>query len=407
MSESRKTLTVVAVAIVLVVVAWATRPRIVGSAALQDRGQPFFPAFTDPNAASSLEVIEFDEQTSLARPFKVLNRDGRWTIPSHDNYPADASDRLSSIAAAVIALRKDDRASDNPKDEERCGVLDPLDETLPAAKGRGTRITVKGTNEKVLADIVVGKPVEGRPTLRYVRLPSQKRIYVARADGLNISTRFEDWIARNLLQVDRGDIDQILIRNYAVDAKSDQVRPRDQLVLRKTGADTWAADGAPAGGAVDAYRMNLLVTKLVELTMVDVRPKPAGIAASLTGATAGRKLLQADVADLAGKGFYLTSNGQLLSNQGEVLVHTSPGIFYVLRFGEVAYEAPAGRYLFISVGFDPNATHGTIADDVRARLDVLRARFAPWYYVVSDDDFRKIRLERRELLPRRARTTEP
>src|SRR5262249_56701112 len=112
------------------------------------RGQPFFPDFSDPNAAASLEVVEFDESSSMARPFKVTNRAGRWTIPSHDGYPADSNNRLSSIAASVIALKKDDVASHNAGDQERCGVLDPLDDTLAAAAGRGTRITVRGTNDK-------------------------------------------------------------------------------------------------------------------------------------------------------------------------------------------------------------------------------------------------------------------
>ena len=83
------------------------------------------------------------------------------------------------------------------------------------------------------------------------------------------------------------------------------------------------------------------------------------------------------------------------------MVHTSTGIFYVLRFGEVAYGTPDNRYLFISVGFDPNVTVGTVPDQVRTRLDVLRARLAPWYYLVSNDNFRKIRLQRSDLIKSR------
>jgi hypothetical protein len=71
----------------------AHEPTLVLYRAPSDHG--VFAAFTDPNAATSLEVIEFDEQALAARPFKVLQRDGRWTIPSHDNYPADAGTRLA------------------------------------------------------------------------------------------------------------------------------------------------------------------------------------------------------------------------------------------------------------------------------------------------------------------------
>src|SRR5262245_47910767 len=99
MSESAKTAAFVAVALVCVAIAWLTAPRRGSDSTVSDRGQPFFAAFTDPNAATSLEVIEYDAQTLAARPFKVLNRDGRWVIPSHDSYPADAGTRLASIAA--------------------------------------------------------------------------------------------------------------------------------------------------------------------------------------------------------------------------------------------------------------------------------------------------------------------
>ena len=34
-------------------------------------------------------------------------KDNKWVIPSHYNYPADARDRLSKTAAAVMDLTKD------------------------------------------------------------------------------------------------------------------------------------------------------------------------------------------------------------------------------------------------------------------------------------------------------------
>jgi len=397
-TETRTTVTLVALALCLALTAWATAPRRVAPAALRDLGQPFFPAFVDPNAASSLEVVEFDVQAVRPRPFKVLNRDGRWTIPSHDNYPADASNCLSSIAASIVAMKKDDVASDSPNDQERCGVLDPLDETLPATEGRGTRVIVRGRNEKTLADIIIGNPVNGRAEFRYVRLPGERRTYVARVDNLKISTKFEDWIERNLLQVSRDDLDQIIIRNYSADVRSGTVTRREMLVLHRSARDVWTLDGLSPGESIDGFTMNLLVTKLVDLSIEDVRPKPPGITATLMAASPGQRLQPADVADLGGKGFYFGDDGQLLSNQGEVVVHTVSGIFYVLRFGEIAYEPRDSRYLFISVGFDPAASRGEVPDEVRKRLDVLRARFAAWYYLVTNDNFQKIRIQRAALV---------
>jgi hypothetical protein len=399
-TETRKTLSTMVLAVVLAALAWAAGSGSLRPPAVLDRGQPLFADFTDPNAATSLEVIEFDEQTSAAKPFKVDNRNGRWTIPSHDNYPADGGKRLASTSAAVMALRKDDIASDNAGDHERCGVLDPLDETLPTPRGRGTRITVRGRNDRLLADVIIGQPLEGRPDFRYVRVAGQKRTYLARVHGLDVSTRFEDWIERNLLKAERREIDQVVIRNYSTDAKTGRVDERGTLVLRRKGEDLWAADGMAGGESMNTFAMNLLVTRLVDLVIADVRPKPPGVTAALSQAPGG-KLTQTDVADLRAKGFYFTSDGRLLSNQGEVLVHTTAGIFYILRFGEVVPERTGApnRYLFISAGLD-SAAAGASDDDVATRLDVLRARFAPWYFAIPDEDFRKIRLHRNELIQR-------
>jgi hypothetical protein len=405
MSETRKTLAFAAAAVLLVAAAWLTLPRTPVPAALQDRGTPFFPEFTDANAASSLEVIEFDEEMSVARPFKVVNRDGRWTIPSHHNHPADGGNRLASLAATIIGLTKDEVATDNAADHERCGVLDPLDETLPTFKGRGTRITVRGRNDRLLADVIAGNPVEGRPQVRYVRLPGDKRVYVTRAD-LRVSTKFEDWIERNLLLVEREAIDQVAIRRFSVDTGSGQATPIEMALLRKSDEDRWTLDGA-ANQPLNTFNINLLITRLVELEIVDVRPKPPGVAAVLAAsAPGGAKMLRSELVELGARGFHMTPDGRLLSTEGEVLVHTTSGVFYVLRFGNLATADSPGaasngaahRYLFISVSFDPNVTGGTVPADTRARLDLLRARFAPWYYVVSDDSFRKIRLTRKELI---------
>jgi hypothetical protein len=413
MSETGKTIAFAGVALLLVMAAWATAPRMVTPSSLQERGTPFFPAFTDPNAVTSLEVVEFDEPTFVARPFKVLNRDGRWTIPSHYDHPADGADRLATIAAAVISLKKDDVASENVGDHEKCGVLDPIDETLATSKGRGTRVTVLGSNENVLADIILGGAVQGREHLRYVRLPGQNRTYVARVGSLGISTKFEDWIERDLLQVERDDVDAIAIRSYVFDAKRDNVADAEALVLRRTDRDVWMLNGIGPTESTNTFRMNLLVTRLDDLTIAGVRPKPPGLAATLGGASAG-KISEADAADLETKGFYSTRDGALLSIGGEVLVRTDSGVVFQLRFGDVVPDAdpstshadtgerqtPAeNRYLMISAGFDPAVTpRAPPSAEVQSRLALLRTRFAPWYYVVSEDSYKDIRLQRRDLV---------
>jgi hypothetical protein len=59
------------------------------------------------------------------------------------------------------------------------------------------------------------------------------------------------------------------------------------------------------------------------------------------------------------------------------------------------------RYLFIMVDFDPSAavTPGR-ANEGAQRVQLLRTRFAPWYYVISADSFEALRLQRSALVRR-------
>ena len=156
MSELRKTIVFVGAAVVLALIAAFSAPKRITPDAFLDQGEPFFPDFTDPNSARTLEVIDFDEETGTARPFKVSFTDGRWVIPSHHNYPADGEERLAKTAAGVIGIRKDDFRTDNASDHEACQVVDPLDETRASLEGRGKRVTIRGENDVVLADFIVG-----------------------------------------------------------------------------------------------------------------------------------------------------------------------------------------------------------------------------------------------------------
>jgi uncharacterized protein DUF4340 len=425
MSEVRRTTMFAGAALGLVALAWATAPRLREPSLFADRGEQFFPGFTDPSAARSLELVQFDERSGNVEPLKVINRNGIWTIPSRYDYPADARDRLAQMAAAIIALKKDDVRSDTPADHERCGVIDPMDVGRPGVRGRGTRVTIRGENERPLADIIIGLPAEGHDRSRYVRLPGQKRTYVSHVGELHLSTAFGDWIDRDLLQVKREEIDGVYIRRYSLDERTGRVNNRETTMIRKRADGDWSVDGVATGETVDTASLNQLVTALVDLRIASVLPKPKGISATLGGGSGQVQITAAERDDLARKGFYLTTDGELVSNEGEVVVHTSTGVFYSLRFGEVAPvtseiaaaipaargEVSSGRpgenrYLFIMAGFDTNAKPSVPdASAGESRVARLRARFAPWYYVISPEGLTKIRARRSDIVKPRGSST--
>ena len=428
MNELKTTQRIAGAAIVLGLLAFATAPGRVAPDAFFDVGEPFFPAFTDPETAATLEVIEFDGDTASATPFKVTNRGGLWTIPSHHDYPADGEERLANAAADVISVVKDDFRSDNIADHDALGVVDPTDETVSTLQGRGTRVTFRDADERVLADLIVGRAVPGRPGLRFVRVPGQKRVYTARFEA-DISTAFEDWIETNLLEVERDQVQQITLNEYFIDEQTLSVVRRGEFVLTRNEEDGWDANELPEGQEVDTVQVNLLVGAVMTMNIAGVRPKPPGLSGNVREAFEAGQINQADVQTLTSRGFYPTAEGGLLSNDGELLVRTNEGVLYTLRFGEIVYgrgdavavgdetsddeETGSGenRYVFITADFDEAALPEPDAADAdahaswerrvsegREKAEQLAARFANWYYVIDAGSYGRIHRPSEEFL---------
>lgn len=414
MTETRRTIYYAGVALLLAGLAFATAPRQKMPEAFFDQGEQFFPDFTDPNAARSLEVVDFDEATGAAIPFKVTFENGRWTIPSHHGYPADGKDRLAKTAAGLIGLTKDDFRTDNTADHAACGVLDPLDNTVQTLAGRGRRVTIKGENGKVLADLIIGKAFEGREGFRLVRVPGQKRVYGTRIN-VDISTKFKDWIEADLTMLEKDEIDGVELRDYSIDEQTGRLDQRDTVALTRDG-DAWKMAGVPAGKEVDTYKINTLIGAVDALTIEGVRPKPEGLTASLQRASGGIRITENDMYSLQQHGYYFSRDGRLVSNEGELQVHTKDGVMYTLRFGEVAFgqgtalsagdsvttrqpgQTGENRYLMISASIDPKLKGEKEIKAAQERVDNLNGRFAKWYYVISAESFDSIHLKRKDLL---------
>ncbi|MCI0451097.1 MAG: DUF4340 domain-containing protein [Candidatus Latescibacteria bacterium] len=448
MTEMRKTLTFAGAAVALAVLAVATTPRQKAPDEFFDQGEAFFPDFTDPNSARTLEVVTWDETTGSAVPFKVTYQGGRWTIPSHHGYPADGKDRLAKTAAGVIGVTKDDFRTDNAADYEACGVVDPLDTANPSASGRGQRVTIKGDNDVVLADLIVGKSFEGREGFRLVRVPGEKRVYGARIN-LEVSTKFKDWIEPDLMMIDKEEIDRLILKDYSIDETTGKLDVRDEVTVSKAG-DSWTMTKTPAGKEIDTYKVGNLVNAIDQLSIEGVRPKPDGLSGSLGRSSGGVSISQSDMISLQDHGFYFARDGRLVSNEGELQTRTSDGVTYTLRFGEVvvgqglavtagaaggAQEGATGenRYLMITATFDralfpepakasnrsfENKPDSVLTLDERKQKDIdaaharwlarveggqkradeLNARFAKWYYVISSDSYDNLRLRRADLV---------
>lgn len=408
MNETTKTLYFALAAAVLAAAAVVVDPSKRTPDVFDDMGEQFFAEFTDPQAPRTIEVIDYDEATATATPLKVEFRDSKWVVPSHHDYPADAEERLAKTAAALIELRKDRIVSDSAQDHADYGVVDPLDEGAVSLAGRGKRVSLRGAAGEVLAEFIVGRQVEGKFGYRYLRVPGQKRTYEVKTEA-DVSARFADWIETDLLKVSPFDLRRITINSYTINERMRRVENRQTMTLTQQDSQ-WRFQGREPNSTV----LSDLTSALDNLRIVDVQPKPASLTADLQ-ARQGIQPTMENFRSLQGKGFFPNPyTGQILSNEGEILVDAKNGLQYVLRFGEIApggaepgageeSDAASGgerRYIMISVSFDEDLAkrYEGDADKGKELAEELRARFAAWYYVISGADFGKLRPTRQALL---------
>ena len=381
-----------------------------------DQGELFYPGFTDPQAPKAIEIIDYDENTATARPLKVEFKGKKWVIPSHHGYPADAEDRLAKTAAALVDLKKDSIVSDHLEDQARYGVIDPLDQNASSLTGRGKRVTLRSARGDVLADFIIGKAPDGKPEYRYMRVPGQLRTYLVKTD-VEASARFEDWIETDLLKLKAADVRRIVINRYSINETFGVLQNVENTTLVRSDGG-WAI---PGGGAIRRERVEGLTEALASLRIVDVQPKPLGLSRDLR-TPEGIRLSPEAMVSLRQKGFFITQTGQLLSNEGELIVDAANGLQYTLRFGEIASGSSVSaieggasssdgtikdpgerRFLFITVSHNSARAQQYAAEGRapgeggREREKELRDRFADWYYIISGADFQKLRPLKKDL----------
>ena len=179
-------------------------------------GSKLFPKFDSPLAAKSLEIISYDEATATISDFKVAQVNGVWSIPSHSNYPADAREHMAQAATSLWDLEILGISSTSPGDQELYGVIAPDPTKLrPGMSGVGRRVTLKDDKDNVLADLVIGNEVKDQPTLRYVRVADRDQICRVAIRTDKLSTKFEDWIEKDLLKLNAFDVRQVELNDYS------------------------------------------------------------------------------------------------------------------------------------------------------------------------------------------------
>lgn len=317
------------------------------------------------DVAKRLKIVKFDKDTASTREFEVAENDGLWTIPSKQGYPADAAEQMGEAATCVIDREVLRVAAKTAVEHKELGVIDPNTSSLDSqAEGVGTRVTITDSNDSALADMIIGKPVKDADGQYYVRNADQDVVYVVNLEPDKLSTKFDDWIEDDLLQLSPMDITRINIKDYTASLRP-MLTPqglqfgvdfdgRSEMTLSYNQSDSkWLADDlhkfdpatreftvpAPLGEdeELDEDALRELRNGLDDLLLVDVEKKPEGLSTDLKAG--GDFLKNPDAAQsLMSKGFAPVSAGEILSTEGETICTLKNGVEYVLRFGNLKVD---------------------------------------------------------------------
>lgn len=378
MSDTTKTSIYVVVALLLAAGAYVARPRQEVVRVDERVGKPLFPDFQDPTKVASLEIVRYDEDLGEIHRFKVAknSRTGLWTIPSHADYPADAEDRIRDAATIFVGLEVLGLVTQNPAEHQLFGVLEPDEDKLKLGdKGVGLLVSFEADKGKSYS-LIIGKKIKGSEDHRFVRVPGQDLVYDIKIDPEKLSTKFEDWIEKDLLDLNTWDVETVRVKDYSLveTVQGTFLEPRFEIATRWNTDDskwelveflTYQGRNAVPGKLLDTEELNKeklddLKYALDDLKIVDVARKPKGLGANLR---AGSEFMndRESRESLRSRGFYPNpvsdDEFELLATNGEVHVGLKDGVEYVLRFGNVAgtsegEEGTLNRYLLVMARVD-------------------------------------------------------
>jgi hypothetical protein len=349
----------------------AVQPRFKSAKIEPEEQRVLFPELSDAAKAASLEIVSYDDELSTLHAFKVMQSGGVWVLPAHQNYPADAKDHLAAAATSLVDLKMLDVVSRSPGDHETYGVIEPDPEKIkPGMTGVGELVEIRDASGNKLARLIIGKEDKrrssedaGGPALRFVRKAGQDPVYRVQIDTSKFTTKFGDWIEKDLLKLSPWDVRRLGLEDYKlvavesngrvgvqqdrecrIDLAYDDKQAKWELVR----LESFAAGSEPKeeslgeGEELASDRLNDLKNALADLKIIDVARKPAGLSAELKAAESFTSDREA-VTSMQQRGFLPLKSGEILSTDGETIVGMKDGVEYVLRFGAATTVAGDGK----------------------------------------------------------------
>ena len=197
-------------------------------------------------------LVEGTDQTRVT----LAKRDGAWTLPELDGFPADAT-RVAQLLARLAELQGGLPVATSAAAQPRFRVGESDFER---------RVTLFAGDEKLATLYLGSSPGMGQI---HARADGSDRIQVVELAAFDIPVQTDDWIDRMLVQIPREEIAAIAIGDLRLErapqtaAAAEGAAPAEQ----QPEAPRWQATGLKAEERLDPAAADALADKFAELSI--------------------------------------------------------------------------------------------------------------------------------------------
>lgn len=199
---------------------------------------------------SAVHRIVFIPGKSAGETFEFVRDGSKWTINQGNVTAKPESNAVNNILSGILEIKPQSLAAIDRSALQEYELTDSL----------ATRVRLLGKNEKILADVMIGKFVyrqTGNPYqyggnniagTTYVRISNENKIYAV--DGflaLSFSGAFNDWRDKTLLEFNREDVTRIVFKY-----------PADSSFVLEFRDSVWFAGNHPADSLIASNYINSL-----------------------------------------------------------------------------------------------------------------------------------------------------
>ena len=395
-------------------------------------GNPLFEPY-DSSSVRQIRIVKFNDDRGGLDNILLRRKAEKWIIPAKKDFIASNSGQISLAASSLIESDVLQEVTDEQQAYLDYGVVDPdKHASTPNRSALGTKIILQDRDLKEIASLIVGTRVKDDSTQlqHFVRIPGQPTVYVINFDERALQTDFRSWIDPNLFELrDPAMVNKVAIRNYQVNneqlgtaAPRYNYRADMKLKYRQNrllvelmtieqpaGNELWknvaltpelSQQFQPVGSQSAAVFFPDVLLKKKDLSKVLQTPKPDAADAIFESAKAYGFL----------KTGFENATFDFMSVGGEVSVETNDGVVITLYIGNIAEKSDAtdvqlNYYVMLCAGVDESLlpepekpadpeekAYLRLVEErkgkikaARLRAAGLNQRYAPWFYIVSED----------------------